>query len=1001
MKKILFIFFIFLSVRGIAQIPDSVISIYNSARTNDWIQIGTPPTGFTVDTMFVQVISGVNYLMKDYNKGIFTTRELGIFPSAGSNLFRLQKAANHDSIKEITLDQFGGGIYRMSGTWNLNGKTLSKIGDSRLIGMTGADTIENGIIDVNTLTQLVDTNITFKNCKFVQNVSPAIYGADLSGVALATRALIKTMAIPGVVVKIPKNAIVRIDSTATLDRTSDFDGGEGVVRMSNYTMPALYFSGTVAGAANQRNYIVRVESSLPTPTTTQWNATNFIGAVFRNMNTCKINIVGALGFREGVRFIGDGSGFAYNNIIGGGNMQNNKIDFRFTQLGSGWCNENEMVGIPRCWVNSGVLNAETRHAVVIDNEVDYQNNSNKIYGLSVEKGAICVPIIIKDGYRNYIYGIRSETNMALTAVFQGLAADNLVTASYSGTDGTYIDTATAGTNIFVNANQMKTSLNTVVYPIYRWDVLGSSQQYDGTTISISGAKIFNTSGISQPSSSTIPIRPEYIELTSNAIGVGFENVSTIFSKIFLIKRNTVTGFDGRIKVHLKDSSGRDLGVNYPPYSPASFTYSSGGWTTTSNSSADLWVRVPSECASATVQVTRNGSNVRIRGLAIHSVAPATRSVILSYNQYRVAIQEPTTLGTYKLGDIIYNVSADTTTLGWQCDTSGTLRAISVSGSVAASSRNLVLASGHGVSTGEYLLINGVRNLVEGIAGDTAYLAVASAAFTGTITNAPAGFRRIGINGAGGGGGGSITLTGEVTGTGTGSVSTTISTNAVTYVKMQQMVATSVIGRSANSTGNAGAIVAGADGETLRRIGGVLGFGLLPWASIANVPNYYFTNPNLPDTNLVKLNDSTFLIKADRAPDTSVVKHTDTTVFFKLQSGPYSPSRSDPTNVASSSVESFFFERNGKVVGFSGTLKITPTSASPATTALDLALPLSPTFTATTDLGASGSVTTPSVTGNSWVFLINGRTSNGTARVSFTSTGNTEHVIFITGRFELK
>lgn len=250
-------------------------------------------------------------------------------------------------------------------------------------------------------------------------------------------------------------------------------------------------------------------------------------------------------------------------------------------------------------------------------------------------------------------------------------------------------------------------------------------------------------------------------------------------------------------------------------------------------------------------------------------------------------------------------------------------------------------------------------------------------------------------------GGTITLTGDITGSGTGSISTTIGSNVVTYSKMQQVVATSVIGRSANSTGNVGAISASADGETLRRVGGVLGFGLLPWASITNVPNYYFTNPNLSDTNLVKLNDSTFLIKADRAPDTSVVKHTDTTVFFKLQSGLYSPSRSDPTNVTSSSVESFFFERNGKVVGFSGTLKVTPTSASPSTTALDLALPLSPTFTATTDLGASGSVTTPAVTGNSWTFLINGRTSNGTARVSFTSTGNTEHVIFITGRFELK
>lgn len=266
---------------------------------------------------------------------------------------------------------------------------------------------------------------------------------------------------------------------------------------------------------------------------------------------------------------------------------------------------------------------------------------------------------------------------------------------------------------------------------------------------------------------------------------------------------------------------------------------------------------------------------------------------------------------------------------------------------------------------------------------------------------------------GGGASGPTTLTGAVTGTGTGTVATTLSNNivgtanvidnAITYAKFQQGVARSILARSANSTGNYSALQSAIANQILYDNGTSLVFGNppIPYSTVTNVPNYYFKNVSLGDTAFRKLNDTTFQWKSFTHPDTSVVKAGDSTINFKLQSARYAPSRSDPTNVASSSVESFMWDRSGSIISFSGTLRVTPTSASPATTALDLSLPLSPTFTLTTDLGASGSVTTPAVTGNSWVFLINGRTSNGTARVSFTSTGNTEHVIFITGKYELK
>lgn len=70
----------------------------------------------------------------------------------------------------------------------------------------------------------------------------------------------------------------------------------------------------------------------------------------------------------------------------------------------------------------------------------------------------------------------------------------------------------------------------------------------------------------------------------------------------------------------------------------------------------------------------------------------------------------------------------------------------------------------------------------------------------------------------------ISLTGDVTGTGTASFAATIANDSVSDVKLRNSNALSVIGRSANSMGDPGDIVAANDGEVLRRSGTTIGFG---------------------------------------------------------------------------------------------------------------------------------------------------------------------------------
>lgn len=78
--------------------------------------------------------------------------------------------------------------------------------------------------------------------------------------------------------------------------------------------------------------------------------------------------------------------------------------------------------------------------------------------------------------------------------------------------------------------------------------------------------------------------------------------------------------------------------------------------------------------------------------------------------------------------------------------------------------------------------------------------------------------------------GSVTLTNLASGT----LNSTIVANAVTDTKLRDSAALSVIGRSANSIGDPGDIVAGADGDVLRRSGTTVGFGLIPQASVTGL-----------------------------------------------------------------------------------------------------------------------------------------------------------------------
>ena len=93
------------------------------------------------------------------------------------------------------------------------------------------------------------------------------------------------------------------------------------------------------------------------------------------------------------------------------------------------------------------------------------------------------------------------------------------------------------------------------------------------------------------------------------------------------------------------------------------------------------------------------------------------------------------------------------------------------------------------------------------------------------------------------------LTGDVTAS-AGSGATTIANDAVTDAKLRDSAALSVIGRSANSTGDPADIAAGTDGHVLRRSGTTLGFGTVATAGIADDAVTYAKLQNVSATSRI-------------------------------------------------------------------------------------------------------------------------------------------------------
>ena len=96
----------------------------------------------------------------------------------------------------------------------------------------------------------------------------------------------------------------------------------------------------------------------------------------------------------------------------------------------------------------------------------------------------------------------------------------------------------------------------------------------------------------------------------------------------------------------------------------------------------------------------------------------------------------------------------------------------------------------------------------------------------------------------------ITLSGDASGSGATAITVTLGSNVVSDAKFRQSAGLSVVGRSANTTGNVADITAGTDGHVLRRSGTTVGFGQVATAGITDAAVTYAKIQNITTARLL-------------------------------------------------------------------------------------------------------------------------------------------------------
>lgn len=426
-----------------------------------------------------------------------------------------------------------------------------------------------------------------------------------------------------------------------------------IPRFANVIMDAtIWYKGTAndtcltigdaAGDVNARTLKLSVRRN----TTSNWLSESSIGIKLVNLNQCDVQIVHATDFTIGVQLIGDGRGFAYNNIRLQ-RINNNKIGLDLTSTTGGWCNENLFLG-GRFAVDSNVNLTLSRYGVRMNSAgLEYCNNnvfqkpSFELSFGSTMVEALCAWIV--KGENNHFLELRAENNGAdywdgiLARTENDSTNNKFVVGTAGGYGFNYLrvnDTGAFRTSYVEDSNYLMAEQ--VKHLVYKTGPLHKTAKVTDGNLSFPDVHISYYSETTvykySATSGNATLGANYVEL-NNGWGVGvfvdLRNKLTGMPKRFVIRRDAEINYGGRLNIVCYDASGAVMtgGTDVKGNSDGSTLfwtpgqYGGGSYDQGSDSSDDFFVWVSNNVSAIRVVLTDGSNPIRLRGFSIFELNP--------------------------------------------------------------------------------------------------------------------------------------------------------------------------------------------------------------------------------------------------------------------------------------------------------------------------------------------------------------------------------------------
>lgn len=483
------------------------------------------------------------------------------------------------------------------------------------------------------------------------------------------------------------------------------------VEVNNFIIPNIFIRGALhydgantkaalkIGTASTAFVGARLDLSVINDNQSDWSNSSCVGIQLLCANSCSdITIRRVEGFTKGVEELGDGQGYAYNNI-NLGYIVNNKIGVNCRAINNGWCNENNHEG-GRFASFSGVNTGTARYGIVLDGTDSPPTtavNNNVFYKPSFElneSGAPGLGTGIQFLYagNNRVFECRSEGTKYI-ADFDANSSENKVEAGYTDAGSREVKDAGFAGNIVLQARTRHEYDSDLIFCANNLKDLSG---LEGTFLVPSGLETANTgSGVLQHYlTGSFTDNSIVLGDASRALGV---RVNTEQAKKFTLSVGFEDTQGGRMFILCFNAAGSLLEGTSPYYavgtSNATLAVNGKGYRTGSDTQENRSVRFHDDVKSAFIGILRGAADTKINSYRLYAqstvngkenpaiLATETTSQRSPYHRYGNAAP---TAGTWKAGDRIYDYTPIAGgTEGWVCVTAGTPGTWKTFGSISA------------------------------------------------------------------------------------------------------------------------------------------------------------------------------------------------------------------------------------------------------------------------------------------------------------------------------